>query len=224
MNTQGCSTSGLCPSCKDDQLNNAYASLLVASLKNSFPSFVGNFQLQNGAVAERGRVAMIDFQGQGKTSVTQFTSSCHLKSFLDHEGPVCAPRKPPRRRLCMLEDIARNKVEILGSRLRIPPSVFAAHWTDPSTGDETFDDGCLLSNGPRYFRMKYRQLHRIDGYYPLGLYGDRNANVPRWLQLLDREREFESSEHHFSFWGTEHGLGSWTGEFSFDLLARAAPT
>lgn len=218
MNMQDRQRPALFPSHHDDELSKSYASLLADSLRDNFPSFVGNFRLQRGAVAERGRVAIIDFEEGKETRVRQLASSNDLKSFLDQNEPPCATKQPAQKRLYMLEDIARNKVEVLGSRLRIPPSVFAAHWADPSTADETFDGSCLLSNGPRYFRLRYCQLHRIHGYYPLGLYGDRNGNVPRWLQLLDREREVVGSEHHFSFWATEHGPGSWTGKSSSAYL------
>ena len=196
----------------DDQLSKAYRSLILSSLRTSFPSFVRNYEFQEGLVAQRGRVASIDFEEDGKISVNRFDSLTHLKRILDNEAPsLYIVGQPPRRRLYLLEDIARDYVDTLGSRLRIPPSVFAAHWSDPATSGGTYDDTFLVSHSPHYFRLRYRQLHKVRGDYPLGLYGDRNSNVPRWLQLLDKGRLYESSEHHFSFWGSEYGQGSWIG-------------
>ena len=204
---------------EDDEFRKSYRSLVSSSLRTSFPSFVRNYEIQKGLIAERRRVAMIDFDENGKTSITQFTSTAELRSFFDKDEPsTYIPRQPPRKRLYLLEDIARNNVEVLGSRLRIPPSVFAAHWADPATSRGTYDDASLVSRGPHYFRLRFPQVHRVDGEYPLGLYGDRNSNVPRWLQLLDEGRLFESSEHHFSFWGTVYGERSWIGRSSLKTL------
>lgn len=207
------------PASKDDELRAAYRSLISSSLTTSFPSFVRNLDSQQGPVAERGRAAVINFKKDRKTNVTKFRSVTHMREFLDQEGALFSTTNPtPRRCLYLLEDISRDYVDILGSRLRIPPAIFAAQLYDPSTSRGTYDDTCLVNFSPNYFRLRYRQLHQVKGNYPLGLYADSNVNVPRWLQLLDKTRQCQSSEHQFSFWATTYGQGSWTGGFTFATL------
>ena len=213
MNPQQLARRNIQTAPKDDQLRDAYQSLILSSLTASFPSFVRNYDFQQGLIAERGRAARINFEENGKTNVKEFTSITHMKECLDEESPSLFASTPtPKRQLYLLEDISRTQIEVLGSRLRVPPAVFAAHWGDPSTSRGTYDDEALVTFGPHYFRLRYRQLHQVKGHYPLGLYGDRNSNVPRWLQLLDQSRRYESSEHHLSFWSATYGQGSWIGE------------
>ena len=186
------------------------------------PQFVEDFELQSAVERERGRAVAIEFQEGEKAQITNFGDSTDaLDRYFD--DPVNGFDPPPlgihlaRRRLFVLEDLGRNKVTVLGSHLRIPPALFAAHWTDPSFSAKLVEEDMLTHSNSKYFRVTVPQLHRVvreDGYddYRLGLYQPLYSNVQRWLQLLDKERTFEPSQHQVSYWSTTYGNGSWTGE------------
>jgi hypothetical protein len=109
----------------------------------------------------------------------------------------------------------------LGSRLRIPPAFFAAHWADPSGADFNERDS-FVSNPRVRFLLKYPQYHRIniDGVSgnlsePMIL---MDCNVERYLFFRgDKDTTYENaafarSYHNVSFWSSEFGGGSWDGQ------------
>ena len=199
---------------------NSYWSLIKAT-SNLYPGFVENFKLQDAEQRDRGRAAVLEFPEGTKAHITDFGDDGEaLDRYLrDHANELDSSQQTPttqHRRLFLLEDLGRNKVQTLGTRLRIPPAFFAAHWIDPSEGHLTVDHDFLSHKRSKYFRCRVPQLHSLvqEGQesYLLGLYEPLNTNIQRYLQLLDKERGFESSQHQISFWSMSIGKDSWTGK------------
>lgn len=209
-------------SSKVERLRASYLALLKKTQRIHFPGFVANLENQAECATACNRVVALKFDDKGAATVTRFATSQDLSAYLNGEATSRSDLATlARRSFYLLEDLHKENIEILGSRLCIPPSVFAAHWADPTIGHGTFDSVSQLASGPNYFRIKYRQLHRIcNKEYPLGLYRDRYSNVDRWLQLLDRSRHFESSEHYVSYWSAKFGDKSWIGEIPLPKLSK----
>ena len=116
--------------CEKD-MREAYHELIDLHLRSLFPDFFHNLHAQTPQERERGRVAVIEYQDDEIPEPEIFKNSQDVKNHF--EDPVAATQSGPRKRLFVLEDLSLNYVEALGSRLRIPPSFFAAHWADPAT-------------------------------------------------------------------------------------------
>jgi hypothetical protein len=123
---------GLSPSCSNeaDQIfaQNAQSVLLM--------KLAQGLGQQDSVDAEKGRVAVLEYNAEGKPLRKDFKTSQQLLQYLDQEEqPVWDPQQNPVptpgvRRLFILEDLSRRHVEILGSRLKIHPIHFARHWGD----------------------------------------------------------------------------------------------
>lgn len=192
-----------------------------------FPEFVEDLVLQTDTESERGRAAVLEFRDGEKPDI-QTLDTLGLKAYLDNPANVLDStnsHQHSRRRAFLLEDLGRSKVEILGSRLRVPPAFFGAHWKDPSLATRVADQDSLSHSHSKYFRVIVPQTHRIsqenrERGYPLGLYKDPATNIQRFLQVLDKDRKFEVSYHQVSYWSTSQETG-WTGE-SFSIEASAS--
>lgn len=205
-----------------DELTAAYWSLIEDTQETIFPDFVADLDLQDDIQCDRGRVAVFEFREGGITDTQEFSTSEALKAYLD-ESANSLPHATSSgygtaklHRLFMLEDLARDKVKLLGSRLRIPPSFFAAHWSKPSKQKGIVDRNFLPHNRHRFSRFMVPQVHRVirdDGgdKYQLGLYKDPNSNVQRRLQLLDERSSWVTSKHQVSYWSKNDAASSWTG-------------
>ena len=199
-----------------DPLQAKYWSLLQETQQCLNPQFVEDLFEQDAAEQEQGRAALLSFPIDGGPAIaTQFQTSDELRTHLD-----CVANEDlsenSYRRLYLLEDIGRNYVEVLGSRLRIPPAFFGAQYTNPSFTIPLVDPETLSHDPSRYFLLKYRQIHTIakedKAEYKIGLYYDYNSGVPRQLQLLDQNEPTEYSKHQVSYWGNSSGNESWVGK------------
>jgi hypothetical protein len=191
---------------------------LIESTKDRYPGFVDNLDQQNLEQRKSGRAAVLEFREGAKADITDFGDSDDaLDKYLDDFALRSLKENATvkHHRLFLLEDLARNKVQSLGARLRIPPVFFALHWIDPSEAHFSVDQDFLSHKRSKYFRCRVPQLHSVvpdkPGYYQLGLYEPLNINVQRYLQLLDKDRNFELSHHQISFWSMNTSKG-WTCE------------
>ncbi|KNG45541.1 magnesium and cobalt transport protein [Stemphylium lycopersici] len=116
--------------CEKD-IREAYHELIDLQLRSLYPDFFRNLYVQTPKERERGRVAVIEYQDDEIPDPEVFKNSQDVKTHFDN--PIAANQSGPRKRLFVLEDLSLSYVEALGSRLRIPPSFFAAHWADPAT-------------------------------------------------------------------------------------------
>jgi hypothetical protein len=201
----------------------AYWSLIQDILEAEFPEFLEDLRTQSTAEQHHGRVAMVEFQEGGTTLVKQFNNSKEFQSHFDggNARKAITESEDTIRQLYVLEDLARANIEIIGSRVGIPAAFFAAHWALPTDRIATIDQFSLTQSRRQGFRLSYPELHCLNiganGEYPLGLYADSENIVPRVLQLLDRERQFESSYHQVSFWSTTLNTKSWIGKLAIEI-------
>lgn len=204
-----------------------YWSLLEFTQRSQYPKFVTFLSEQRLAQQEEGRAAVISFRDGFKPSVNRLPTSDHLRQSLDN---AFDPNTVVRR-LFILEGLPRKSILILGSRLRVPPSFFSAHWVDPGSFV-----GNLVNRSPRYhnnpyqFQLSFTKLHRAiikakpdDGSEPPYWI---NSSVPR---RLSRRTIFGgldgplASFEQVSFWATPPSDScnkqSWDGECSMLKLS-----
>lgn len=177
---------------------------------------------------EYGRCVVVDFTEARTCQTTNFTTARELSSYFTHSSSrplVAADGAPARRRLFVMEDLPRNHILSLGTRLRIPPSFFAGHWADPCSS--TFNHRnpfwrCALP----HFRLRYATSQRVEVDTPSGPSANIFAfdtRVSRHLFTYDRNGRVydEAKSHHaVSFWSSHpREDGSWDAV----LLVDPAP-
>ena len=202
-----------------DECPRDYFNLTKTQLYLLFPNFVANLQAQSSTQCELGRAAVLDHSEGICPTQEIFQSSAKLKEYIDRPLALQAPG--PRRRLFLLEDLSRNYIEVLGSRLGVPPSVFAAHWEDPVM--PTFNHrNPFVRFSKNRFVIRYPDCHHVaigiadrdqDTVYAL------NSNVDRHIYkyspngpLIDDPKSY----HVLSFWSTgTRDDGPWDGKVPY---------
>lgn len=138
-------------------LEECYWSLLETTQRLQYPNFVDYLSKQPASQQEEGRAAVVKFRDRAGPSVKELSTSRQLRNCLDKSLEPNAVT----RRLFILEGLPRNFILLLGSRLRVPPSVFSAHWAN----SQSFE-GILINRSPRHydnphqFRLSFSKLHR----------------------------------------------------------------
>jgi len=213
----------------------AYQSLIQNTRTLEFSAFATNQRQQDAAARQKGRAAAIHFLSNGQVSITAFSDSSALQTYLDAgdnagmlPGSLPTDVHQPVRRMIILEDLSKDYVEILGSRLRIHPSFFAAHYSDPiKTGSA--GKGLILGQSSRdSFVLQSPQLHymviedqMLDGG---GLLYRANPNMRRNIlkglkeSPTDLAACFGELWNVVSFWSREAEDGGWTGTFKQSLF------
>lgn len=197
---------------------NEYWSLLISTQRAFYPGFTDQLLRQIGPRQEEGRAAVINFQDGANPSVQQFEKSRALRSYLNSPSSR-SPGGPVIRRMFVLEGLPRKFIQVLGSKLRVPPSLFAARWAGPGRYL-----GNLLKRTPRHydnrscFTLIAPKIHqaRIEGkasdnedpvYY-------MESSVIRQLSCITLFGDITgplSSFEHLSFWSLCEGQ-SWEGK------------
>jgi hypothetical protein len=213
----------------DTQEEREYWSLLESTQRQAYPGFVDQLSAQVGTIGEVGRAAVIEFEDGAKPSVRRFHGSRHLRSYLDKPSPA---NGLVRRRAFVLQGLPRKLIQVLGSRLEVPPSLFAAHWAGPGVYN-----GILLNRTPRHYDNQNRfivispKLHRArinelesDKSEPIYY---MVSSIHRQLSRVTVFGDFEGpllSFERLSFWSVCKG-NSWDGKYLFvnwkALLMRA---
>ena len=198
---------------KRDLYWDLYWDLLQTSFEGRLSSFVDALRGQTLLQQRLGRTAIIEFQESGKPNVRSCNSQEELQSSLEEsldrkDGSV-------RRELYIVEDLRRSNIEIFGSQLGIPPSFFASFWAQPSRRLVGTDISTLSQNRHQTLKLLYVTLHQLtrtdqEEFWP-GLYVDSKNNLPRSLQVLDKQKKFEVSSHQISFWSKMLDSESWIG-------------
>jgi hypothetical protein len=160
-----------------------------------------------------GRVAIIEYLDEVSMPPRMFKSSRELQCYLDET----ADAKPthPWRRLFILEDLPVNYVQVLGSHLRIPPSVFGAHWADPAAPSFNHRKPFRrYSENNFVIRYPSTQPIRIDA--DPAIHGHTfkcDFNIDRHIQCYDPKGPIidqPKSYHALSFWTSgAREDGSW---------------
>jgi hypothetical protein len=169
---------------------------LVSSQKLSYPGFVERLEKQTLWRQNTGRVAIFC---AGERIPREFSTSDQLRNFLDLH-----PNKPGEPRIFVLEDLSKSIVEILGSRLRIPPSFFADHWEDE---DGNITRWTLRHQDPhRRYMLRWQKLHQkiisdegSDGLDPYFLPSEVSRMVSR-RSLFGDSVGVTTSRVKLSYW------------------------
>lgn len=190
-----------------------YLSLIENTQRLQYPGFVNS--LLSGPLAEDGRAAVIEFRDGLKPSVKELKTSRALRRYLE-QAP---PDDVPVRRAFVLEGLPKTSIQILGSKLRVPPSFFAAHWA----GHGRYL-GNMLNRAPRSYAAENRFLLRFPRLHQAkikAVEGDETDIVYRMGSRADRPLSHTSlfgdlkgplaSLEQLSFWGLAKGQG-WDGE------------
>ncbi|KAK3297934.1 uncharacterized protein B0H64DRAFT_393421 [Chaetomium fimeti] len=139
-----------------------YWSRLESTQRQWYPGFVKQVSSQLGAEQDEGQVAVITFQDGVKPHVRVFTKSKDLRRYLDSNSPPpSSPNVPECRRMFVLEGLPKKFIQLLGSRLRVPPSFFAAHWVQPGKFVASLLNQTLRSyDNQTRFTLASPKLHR----------------------------------------------------------------
>lgn len=148
------------PSIQDDvDLDNHYWSLLKSTQGPYYPGFLNHLSQQVGSKRKDGRAAVIRFEDNSKPLVRRFKSPGKVREYLDES----LKSSTTVRQIFVLEGLPRDFIQVLGGRLKVPPSFFSAHWINP---DCSFGD--LLNRTPRHhnnsnqFQISFTKLHRAQ--------------------------------------------------------------
>jgi hypothetical protein len=212
-----------------DHARLAYWALIQNTTTSEFAGFARALHGQDEEAREKARAMAIDFSDQGHPLQTTFQNSVQLQEYLDADACLqasCGATANPvcHRRMIILEDLARNYIEVLGSRLRIHPSFFAAHWSDPVINRHTWKGLTLGQPSRGLFTLAAPQMHKIDvedvrhggGQYMYRL----DSHVQRQIMKGQKQSEndyaagFGEMWNVVSFWSMEYGEGSWISMFS----------
>jgi hypothetical protein len=194
-----------------------YWSLLESSQKAFYPDFVKGLSSQDGGMAEEGRAAVIEFRDGTGPSIKHFPASRRLRRYMDGGSSEAV-----HRRVFVLEGLPRNVVQVLGAKLRVPPSFFAAHWLNPGAYV-----GNLLNRTPRHHdhrhrcTLSFRRLHHTlieaadDGAAWDGIY-HMNSSAGRPVSRLTVFGDFNgplASLEQVSIWSTKGEGNRWDGKY-----------
>lgn len=149
------------PSTQDDDLDldNHYWSLLNSTQGPYYPGFLNHLSQQVGSTRKDGRAAVIRFEDNSEPLVRRFKSPGKVREYLNES----LKSNTTVRQFFILEGLPRDFIQVLGARLRVPPSFFSAHWINPDcfVGD-------LLNRTPRHcnnsnqFQLSFTKLHRAQ--------------------------------------------------------------
>ncbi|KAI0530056.1 hypothetical protein GGR58DRAFT_268163 [Xylaria digitata] len=137
-----------------------YWSHLESTQRQWYPDFIRLLSDQIGAEQDKRQVAVITFQDRARPLTQVFSKSKDLRRYFDRAPISPPPCEPECRRLFVLEGLPKKFIQLLGSRLQVPPSFFAAHC--PRTGKFV---GSLLNqslrnqNSQSRFTLIFPRLH-----------------------------------------------------------------
>ena len=177
---------------------------------------------QTAISAEKGRVTLLEYQDKGAPKLHNFANSQQLLHYFDGEEEASSKLQPleipsKRQRLFILEDLSRNHVEVLGSRLKIHPILFARHWGDLSFL-ESVDDFSTMDHPISHLTLPFSTFlnaptilgeHRTDleELYLANFNVRRILALPKPFGPWDLRSSVTEMESCFSYWSkpNEHG-------------------
>jgi hypothetical protein len=191
---------------------------------------------QDDSAAEASRVEVIHFSEDGERIQRRATCS-ELRDMLDSPSsgqtrydpfdfdtnqmaPVPTTNYKPVRRIFLVEDVSRNYMGILGSRLRIPPIFFAKHLLELSVLEQFQDEE--PANNIESFTLPFFQFARapkvsskqpLEEMYRVKANATRLFAFPKPYGSFDLRGTIIEVEHCFSFWSRKKGDDDWDGRF-----------
>jgi hypothetical protein len=193
----------------NDRTMEEYWSLIKSTQEVTYPGFVQQLEHQSLAQQNSGRAAVFEFGDKPEPFPKIFFQFEALRDFLDNFRNGAEVRC-----VIVLEDLPRSFVEVLGSRLRIPPSFFGDHWVNP---DSPFTRRTLRHQDPRRrFMLKWRKLHRAT------IVGQKEDGLDTYLISSTASRTVTgtslgvsdgvtASSEKLSFWSAGSDGNSWPG-------------
>jgi hypothetical protein len=210
---------------------NEYWKLLESTQRRWYPGFVNHISGQIGPKQEEGEAAVITFEDETIPSVQPFETSKALRSYLTKHPRTRPTDSPILRRAFVLEGLPRNFVQVLGSRLRVPPSFFASHWA----GLGNFS-GRLLNRTPRHYDNRNRFTLTLPKLHQAKIQGKESDNddpiyymessIDRELSRITLFGDFDGpllSFERVSFWSVCEGQ-SWDGKSLHLLEPNPSPS
>jgi hypothetical protein len=196
-----------------------YGKLVERLLDGLFPKFVENFREQKFTQQEFGRVAVFEFPEAEPVIVDEFRTSRELETHLNLPSNAGSTKRR-RRRLFVLEDLSRSFIEILGSKLLVPPSFFADHWADPASPDTHGPRDSFHVDLEKRFLLQYCHFYKLRGNWSSE--NEDQTLVPQChverivyfggSQTKVENPSFARSYNKLSYWGKNCGDGSWDGK------------
>jgi hypothetical protein len=186
---------------------------------------------------------VIQFDEAGEKSRFQPANSDELKIFLDrpesehtsqlisdHGSNEAVPEvfvSENIRRIFVVEDVSKNYVGILGSRLRIPPIFFARHLLELSVLDQ-LEDGAIGRGSIQSFALPFFQFAKapkvllpssnqaLEELYRVKANATRHFAFPRPYGTFDLRGTIIEIESCFSYWSNTRNRNSWDGKWIRD--------
>jgi hypothetical protein len=194
--------------------------------------------MQDHLSAEASRIQLFVFNEDGIRTCFRPSSSEELRQLLDtstnlqglqsdsssnQTKPDPSNNTPKLRRIFVVEDVSRNHVAVLGSRLKIPPAFFARHllevsilspFDDRPVGEENIQSFALpffqLRKAPKISKSSPRQV--LEELYRL------KANVTRFIACPKPHGSFDlrgtvfEIESCLSYWSCFRDEHDWDGK------------
>jgi hypothetical protein len=200
----------------ETQEEKEYWSQLESTQQQTYPGFVAQVSGQKGLMTEDGRAAVIEFHKGAQPVVKKFRMSRSLQAYLNRSA---AANAAVRRRLFVLEGLPKRFIQVLGSRLQVPPSFFAAQWTGPG-----IYKGSLLNRTPRHYENNNRFVLRSPRLHQAKVNEKKTdekdpvyymvSSVHRQISRITVFGDFKGpllSFEQLSFWSTKEE-DSWDGK------------
>jgi hypothetical protein len=178
---------------------------------------------------EYGRVVVLEFVGAALVHVSRInlTSSRNLSTYLQQE------KSHSTRRLFLMEGVARNYVEVLGSHFNMDPSFFASQkrpnsWELSQFNIERTQRLPSLNDPRRSFMMRYPEMRyfplkngrsQLNDQYLRDVEGQRTINISRRTREIKRDKDLKWGQFDniavinraASYWSRKYQDGGWEG-------------
>lgn len=195
-----------------------YWTLIRSTQNGSYSDFV--LKLENETYrSPQGRAVILERGDEGPI-VREFKGIPGLKSLREI---LDSTNDTEVLRVIVLEDLRRQFIEVVGSRLRVPPSFFGDHWEDPNSA---FSRRTLRHQdlGHRYM-LKWQRFHRVNiaeddvGINTYVMNSNVLRTVTRMPPYQNNSTELPGGgtirEEKLSFWSVGLHNNCWTGWFLF---------
>jgi hypothetical protein len=188
-----------------------------------------------GTASEYGRASTIELCGPPPVHTVRrdFEDSQALSGYLKAITPTSF------RRVIILEGVARNYVEVLGSHFNMDPAFFS-NQKRPNSWDMVPNSYCiertanlpLLNDPKKSFMIRYPELRKfllVNGYTQLNDNHAKDIDGHRQVNIFRRDRGLYIGEENkwglfhnigvvsraTSFWSRKYEQGAWDGQLSF---------
>ncbi|KAI0973011.1 hypothetical protein F4678DRAFT_471380 [Xylaria arbuscula] len=161
-----------------------YWSYLVSTQIQIYPGFIKQVSSQVEAGQDEGQVAVIKFQDIARPQYQVYSNPEDLRRYFDTSPRPRSPDAPVSRRLFVLEGLPKSFIQLLGSRLGVPPSFFAVHYQN--TGKLV---GNLLNRTLRDYESQGRFTLTFPRLHSAMIDDEANDTVPLYFMQSSITRQ-----------------------------------